>query len=233
MKVLIVPSVSSGNIPQLAVDLLIYTLGAKKVSALDPRHLYPFVGPLDRAENESIAKESTDISTAADIYIVPDTQVYIIQLRSPTLPGHRQKFVRETLKRYYESQGFDRALVVGSSNAALADVPIEKIQTVQLLSEDINDQFRGLSLSEGQSVNSLPKELPESGFVIDVLKTIPFSVAAVRYAYEGDNFSDGELLAAHVASLLNISVTKWVRPVSWKRAYGRDVPIGLEQGLYS
>lgn len=225
--ILILPAVSSGNIAQLATDLFIHTLKAHYVQSLDDRYLYPFVGPQDRVEGDSPREE---ISTPADVYKAPGYT--IIQLRSPTIPGFRQRFVRDTLLPFIDANKFKQVVILGSSNAALR--PEHPGQaSVQLFSESLADQLSGLSLNAESPVHPTPKELPESGIVLDILKTISPSLAIVAFAYEGDNFGDAENLATHAAQVLNAPQQQWVRPISWKRAYGKDVPLGAEEGLYS
>lgn len=60
---LILPAVSIGSVPQLAVDLLLHSaeLHLVKVGRLDPSFCFPFVGPSDSPVNEN-----TDITTALE-----------------------------------------------------------------------------------------------------------------------------------------------------------------------
>jgi len=48
--VLILPIVSTGNVGQLAVDLLIATFGLKRVAVMDSKYLVPVVGGREDGE---------------------------------------------------------------------------------------------------------------------------------------------------------------------------------------
>ncbi|CAN6609924.1 proteasome assembly chaperone 2 [Trichomonascus vanleenenianus] len=230
-SVLVIPTVSSGNIAQLAVDLLIHTLGAELVGNLDDRYLYPFAGPLDHPISSDAP--TNKISTAADVYYAGGLTV--VQLRSPTLPGYKQRFVRETLVPFAQKHAFKSVLLVGSSNIALQTSPIDPENNIHVYSDSISTQLAALDLdSVGKAVQPVPKQLPESGIAVDVLQQLENSCGIIMFAYEGDNFSDAEKLAGEVGKALGISgPSTWIRPQSWSRAYGKDTPIGIEEGLYT
>lgn len=234
-EILILPAVSSGNIGQLAVDLLIHTLKAEYVDSLDDQYLYPFVGPQDQAETEAITTKTSNqaITTPVDVYRTANGYT-LLQLRSPTLPGFREKFAKETILPFIKTSKFKHVIILGSSNAALRSQHPGQ-PSIQLYSESLADQLSGLSLnSDTSKVNPPPKELPESGIVLDILQGEPTSLGIISYAYEGDNFGDAQELATKTAEVLNLGDNvEWIRPISWKRAYGKDVPVGVEEGLYS
>lgn len=74
---LIVPAVAVGNVAQLAVDLLIYNSGMKKIGQLQSPDFIPFIGadPYDES--------STQICTTADFYIHENKRIIVLQIRSP------------------------------------------------------------------------------------------------------------------------------------------------------
>lgn len=59
---LIIPAVSIGSVPQLAVDLLLHHAELKlvKVGRLDPSFCFPFVGPSDSSSDQG------DLTTALE-----------------------------------------------------------------------------------------------------------------------------------------------------------------------
>ncbi len=60
---LIIPAVSIGSVPQLAVDLLLHSadLGLAKVGRIDPSFCFPFAGPSDARD-----AAADDITTALE-----------------------------------------------------------------------------------------------------------------------------------------------------------------------
>jgi proteasome chaperone 2 len=231
-RVLIVPAVSAGNVPQLAVDLLIHSFGAKLVDRLDDKYVYPFAGPRDYVRGEE-SQGMDGISTAVEVYQTHGTT--IIQMRAPTLPGCRTQFVREVLLPYMAKHGFSEVIVLGSSNAGMREV-ISTDDRIRIYSNGVSERMAQLSLSS--KPEAPPKQLQESGYTLDLLKLAPGAVpsvsAIVRFAYEGDNCDDAEELATTAVQVAGLTIPMvWKRPISWEGVYGKPVPIGVEEGLYS
>lgn len=229
-QVLVVPAVSAGNVPQLAVDLLIHTFGAKLVDRLDGKYVYPFAGPRDYVKGEDAP---AGVSTAIEVYKTHG--VSIVQMRAPTLPGCRTRFVQEVLLPYMQKHGFSELVVLGSSNAGMRET-ISADDRIRIYSNGVSERLAQLSLSS--KPESPPKELQESGYTLDLLRLAPEvapSVSAiVRFAYEGDNFEDAEELATTAVQVAGLTPPMvWKRPISWDGAYGKPVPVGIEEGLYS
>lgn len=200
---LLVPSVSTGNVPQLALDLLIYTYGFKLVKSLDDEHLYPFAGPLDG----TALPVARGLTTACQLFQLDD--ISLIQLRSPPIYGHKNKFI-ESLKEHINGE----VLVVGSANAGMRLQNLDQPRITEYTKETV------------------PEVLPESGFMIDAVKTLD-ARALVLFTYEGDNIGNAREMATLLAETLGLPAKSLVAPISWQRVYGKDIPIGVEQGLYT
>lgn len=241
MTILIIPTISEGNIPQLAVDLLIYSLGAKFVKILDDTYLHPFVGPRDDAQGSSYEDAGAPpLSTPIELYETDDKSVALIQLRSPTLPRSQTNFVTKTLVPLIHAGGYSEVIVAGSSNAGMQH-NIEPNHRIKLYSDGVSKRLEGLTLNAGspKKLALLPcKELAESGFLKKLFEqeldpVVPL-LGAVIFAYEGDNFGDAEQLAEQLVALTGSpTVTEWIQPESWKGVYGREIPTGIEEGLYA
>lgn len=289
-SILLVPAVSVANVPQLAVDLLIHSLGLQLVGRLCDEFVYPFAGPRDVPSiplSTNNSPESTGISTAIEVYNSPELNLTVIQLRSPTLPNCRRIFTQKTLAPFIDQFQFSETVVAGSSNAALSEVvPAPRFKLFHQTSGDapalvdsLSERLSSLSIDNelGNSiVSDVPKsvsELPESGFTLEALAEISsLSIipkdksattgsnsellakvcAAVLFVYEGDNFFDAHEFADRLGSILGLNVAqikaqlphpkdkkrvaaepKWIEPLSWQGVYGKEIPIGLEEGLYS
>lgn len=117
---LLLPSVSIGNVPQLALDLLIHTYDFKLVRSLRDDYMYPVVGPRDFT-----TKPEPGISTPAELYSLND--IKIVQLRSPHLPNCRQKFLDQLAADLDEKPD----LIIGSASAGMRSEELGEARLVQ------------------------------------------------------------------------------------------------------
>lgn len=74
---LVLPSVAVGNVGQLAVDLLISSLNAKRIGYVWDSAFIPIIGPDPYNEN------SSDLCTAVDLFCKEDKKILLLQIRSP------------------------------------------------------------------------------------------------------------------------------------------------------
>ena len=91
---LIMPAISIGNIGQLAIDILIATLKAKRLTSCHHPSLVPLVGsdPLDT--------KSTDLMTACDMYTVNQASagcLILMQIRSAIAKNRNNEFLDDLL----------------------------------------------------------------------------------------------------------------------------------------
>lgn len=200
---IVLPTVSTGNVPQLALDLLIYTYGFKLVKSLGDEYLYPFVGPLDGLE----LPLGQGLTTACQLFQLDN--IALIQLRSPPLPGRKLKFI-EGIK----SQIDGKVLIAGSANAGMQLENLDRLRIAQYTKDTI------------------PPVLPESGYAVDAVKALD-AEAIVLFTYEGDNIGNAKELAVVLAQKLGLPSKPLKQPLSWTRVYGKDIPLGVEQGLYT
>lgn len=243
-SILVIPTVSAGNVPQLTTDLLVYSLGLQLVGRLSDEFVYPFAGPRDAPAGV----KTSGISTAVEVF--SGNGITFIQVRSPTLPGFRRKFVTATLIPFINQFKFAETIAIASSNAALREsVNSPRFILMHPPQTSLSDRLAKISLDApmAEAPPSLDY-LPESGIVLDLLEEItslPIGqvCAPVLFVYEGDNFGDAHEFADQVASVLGIDSNaikaslptpgEWTQPVSWQRVYGKSIPVGLEEGLYS
>lgn len=242
---LIIPSVSIGNVPQLAIDLLIHTHNLEKVDSLDDLYLYPFASPVDY-----VTEPKKGISHAAEVFHNKDLNLTLIQQRSPILPYNTKLYVTNIIIPFITSHEFDRILILDSLDAGL----VEHISSggIELYTKEdlLSESLESMKLSKEESTTAAHEDNRNSKYVRCLLENFNLSNDSneshsnefkdvvidllVSYVYEGDNFYDGENLANKVNSVLLLpAVQKWVRPVSWTGVYGdKPVPNAMEQGLY-
>ena len=103
---LLLPLVSTGNVPQLTIDLMLHSLASEFqfIRALDGVFLHPFLGPLDHSLDQDkpiLYKSKLDsgskFSTALELFYNEEKNFYIIQQRTPIIQGYMNNFIKETI----------------------------------------------------------------------------------------------------------------------------------------
>jgi len=125
---LIIPSISIGNVPQLALDLLITTLKIPLVGYLTSAYLVPCAGSREEGFH---AFGAGGIACPLEgrmprlwwlmgvVYFDKERKLTVIQQRSPFIDnGMRAPFVQE-LWRFISCFGFSKVIMLASSDAAL------------------------------------------------------------------------------------------------------------------
>ncbi|KAJ2807265.1 hypothetical protein H4R20_001353 [Coemansia guatemalensis] len=227
---LVLPSVSIGNVPQLAVDLLINTLQASRVGILDSSSVMPISGP------SGFDHLPTQRSVPVEVYQSGDAQWTIIQQRSPPLPKHHRIFAQEVMD--FIGQGeFSKVVLLTSSDAALrADALIDgpQIRSLainwqdELLASRLQALSLGpLSLSAGITTSETTAQVPLdqlhaagiSKHLLRLCQTTKIPVLSlVALANEGDNVPDAINLANATNALLELApnAKQWCPPRSWE-----------------
>ncbi|KAK9455328.1 PAC2 family-domain-containing protein [Dipodascopsis uninucleata] len=255
--ILILPAVSSGNVPQLALDLIVHSFNVPFAGIIDHKGLlYPFAGPSERwieRDTKAAVSAGNGISSALEIY--HNSKITCLIQRSPTLPGCKDRFVNDILLPLIEKNEFTKILLLSSSDAARRSNPAgSKVMTILPSSgvydidsneaiEALTKRIDLLSVSDSGKLNAERAEnyksprLPGSGITRRFLEAatkhnLPV-IALVMFAFDGDNFSDAYVMAGLAIKLLSIDTpASWTEPVSWKGVYGKEPRIGLEYGLY-
>lgn len=234
-SVLIIPSISIANIPQLASDLLIHTLDFEQVATLSDKYLYPFVSPVDYTLDGETSKQS-GISLPLEVYFSKKHQISILQQRSPIIPGFAATHVHEVLVPFIEKANFKHVILLSLSDAGLVEHIAPGGISIYANEDLLNDTMEGLQISEKerQPLAKSPGKTSqyEESLSEAVTKVGSLSVL-VSYVYEGDNFYDANALAQKVCEVLKISPGPWKTPVSWFGVYGdKPASLAMEDGLY-
>jgi proteasome assembly chaperone 2 len=224
------PVVSTANIAQLAVDLLIASLSLRVIGVFDSRDLVPVVGGRE--------DEGEGISTPLELFGSEGYDIVVIQQRSPVLVTRKQEFIDALLQFLQESRGLSAILFlsgVDMSNRTDAQMitPTYYIRPANSPSWDKSPlssisqlpipeysspvaQYPGASQDEGPIAF-----IPGGGLTRRILSHIPESwqiptVALVQFVLEGNNSSDASLMASVVAKVLSLEMQQWRVPDSWK-----------------
>lgn len=121
-KTLIVPLVSTGNVPQLTVDLLLHSLSSEFdfVKSLDSTFVHPFVGPLDYVldQPEPILFSKTAphkaYSTALELFYNESKGLYIVQQRTPVIQGYLNNLIKDTILPLIQEYDIDTVMLLDS-----------------------------------------------------------------------------------------------------------------------
>lgn len=121
-RTLVVPLISTGNVPQLTVDLLLHSLSSEFdfVKSLDSTFVHAFVGPLDYVLEqagpvlfERTAPKKT-YSTALELFYNQSRDLYVLQQRTPIIPGYLNNFVKETILPLIDEYEIEETVILDS-----------------------------------------------------------------------------------------------------------------------
>nr|DAD46887.1 TPA_asm: hypothetical protein HUJ06_016824 [Nelumbo nucifera] len=108
---LILPALSIGNVGQLAIDLLVSSMGADRVGYLDDPFVLPCVG------NDAYGSASRgDLALPLEAYDSPSNALSLIQQRSPLVKGKMVEFAK-SLADFAISSRKNHVVVLSSLDA--------------------------------------------------------------------------------------------------------------------
>lgn len=242
---LIIPSISLGNVPQLAIDLLIQNFDFIKVGSLDSLYLYPFASPIDTSSTSQGHIHTEGISSALDVYYSESHKVTIIQQRSPIIPTFCKNHVSEIISPFISQFSFENIIILDSSDAGLVEQFAPGTIQVYTNEDLLNRSLESLNILKRDTIQ-LSSNIPygHSLYARNLIQGIDdinngseikldLNVL-VTFVYEGDNFYDAKILANKLVSIIKLeSVKSWSKPISWLGAYGdKPVPNAMEEGLF-
>ncbi|WVQ62578.1 uncharacterized protein L199_000720 [Kwoniella botswanensis] len=232
---LILPAVSLGNVPQLTSDLLITSLGLRRIG---------YVGLGDTVAPFSGIGDGGEIVTGGlEVYGNQGSELYVIQQRSPTLKTKKDEHV-ELIRQFIESSSFGFVLILTSLDAANQDdaqllTPHQRVlppsssssshKTLQTLENTLPPLQLNIDSdlpTTGSSNSSVyPPFLPAAGLTRRLLSTLKDSSiphgAITAWCVEGDNSGDAMSLAQVVLRLLVIDDhVQLQQPKSWEGLFG-------------
>uniref|UniRef100_A0A182Q1C4 Proteasome assembly chaperone 2 n=1 Tax=Anopheles farauti TaxID=69004 RepID=A0A182Q1C4_9DIPT len=225
----IVPSVSVGNVPQLAVDAIIETLQLEPIGLLWHPSLVPIVGA---AAFEHTANET--LTTTAEVYASEEKKLLVLQIRAPLVGSLQQTFLNE-LADFVRDRKFSRVILLSSCFAhEKFDVRSGPFRFVA--NEFYEGSSYGSRLQDERWTKHAGVVIYGGGYASKLLKTLTErsvpSLIFFMYVSEGDNTSDGLLLARMLNALtedllLQAEKTDFRWPNSWKHLFGTEHPKSL------
>ncbi|KAJ2746521.1 hypothetical protein GGI20_001296 [Coemansia sp. BCRC 34301] len=243
---LILPTVSIGNVPQLAIDLLVNTLQLARIGIIDDAALLPVSGisAYDHISSRPVPLE---------VYQSSDAKWTVVQQRSPPLAKHHRLFAKSMLE-FIKTGEFDRVVLLTSSDAALRTdalidgpqirsitingddrVPVDKLQALSLadFGHRVQVAARDDMASKEPTLSDVLRQLHAAGIARPLLDKcqgagVPV-LALVSLVNEGDNIADAIMLANAANAALSIAtdVDQWRPPQGWQWLMPDSVPTEL------
>ncbi|XP_058791616.1 proteasome assembly chaperone 2 isoform X2 [Phymastichus coffea] len=207
---LILPSVSVGNVGQLSVDLLISTLGLRRIGRIFDTSFIPLVGADPYDEN------SEDICTSIDLYASDEKKLVALQIRSP-LVNKPSNFFYEILNFVTDHKISKVIILTSSYGHEKRDEQIRTVPFRYLANEKVTAEY-DKKFEELSWVALEPKLLDD------------FSGQTVLQIHEGDNIPDAIELTNYFNQWLQLIPTdekntcKLQFPPSWKFLFGNLPP---------
>jgi len=108
---LVLPSLSIGNVGQLAIDLIVSTLSLPRVGYLDNPHVLPIVG------NDSLDGKNGHLALNLEVFKAPSSNVTFLQQRAPVIKG-RNALYAESLINWIKESRFKEVILLFSTDAS-------------------------------------------------------------------------------------------------------------------
>jgi len=228
---LIMAGVTYGNGGQLAVDLLVATLGVPRVGMFHDGAVLPITG------SDPIGKDINCLAMPVEVYASSEQKLTILQQRAPSIKGHRRGFSAR-LAHWFAEQRFAAVVWLASADACERRDALLYRGRVRHVTCDASlaQRLEGMGMSalaptdddEASGPQTQQVVLKHIGGIGRYLLTaceqakVPASVW-VLYCAEGDNRNDALILAATAAHALHLRQPgddSWLAPTSWSAMYG-------------
>ncbi|XP_053659208.1 proteasome assembly chaperone 2 [Anopheles marshallii] len=227
----IVPSVSVGNVPQLAVDAVIETLQLEPIGLLWSPALIPIVGApaFEHTNNDNT------VTTTAELYISKAGKLLVLQIRAPLVGPLRQSFLDE-LSEFVRERKFSRVFLLASCfSHEKFDI---RTGPFRYVANELYEQTGDAAgrLQDERWTKHVGGVIHGGGYATKLLEALTVrSVPAViffMYVSEGDNTAEGLLLARMLNALtgdrlLPAGKSDFRWPNSWKHLFGTSHPRSL------
>ncbi|XP_074644976.1 proteasome assembly chaperone 2-like [Tubulanus polymorphus] len=237
-KTLIIPAVSVGNVGQLAVDVIISTLNAKRIGYIYTNCILPVVG------NDPYASKVTDSScllmTACEVFEDEQNDLVIMQQRAPFAKGKSQEY-REWLLNWIKDIGFKDVIILTSCHSHMRiDQQLFGTQLRHVTSSTFPKEHKEKIMTDlnWKELEEIPPEagldheqshnyMPGAGIAKKLYESMSqeniSALCVLTFCSEGDNVQDAIRLATHLNTWKNLIKDKesaWKIPVSWRLFYG-------------
>merc|ERR1712226_734514 len=215
MGTCILPTISIGNVGQLAIDILITTLKCRHVGAIFHKAVVPLFG------KNAFVKTSNQPSTAVDVYICDKHQLMLVQVRTAIVKRYQDEFIAKLFSWLNELK-ISKTVVLSSLDAV--DRHDMSIGNPDQILYTVGEKLKGSDFDEKQLNEigaKLYKQSTIQGAVDNVDEIYSGSgslptflslanelngsfVALFIYCLEGDNRPQGHFMMSFLTKLLEI-----------------------------
>jgi len=207
---LLLPAVSTGNVPQLAVDLLLASLPHEIVGCFHSQHVQPCVGgdalavalPANSSSSRKQKKDAAaaapapaPLTTVLQLWHIPSLQLLVVQQRAPALRGRNRALVSELLAWAQPLPLRQMLLLTSSVGFRRADQELDAMHPVSFFFVDPAAAGPGAPPARGADTLALLRETLQwtpladsSGLAQDER---PFKRDQLNSAVEDDSLSSG------------------------------------------
>ncbi|GHJ83630.1 hypothetical protein NliqN6_0032 [Naganishia liquefaciens] len=228
--ILVIPSVSQASLPQLTVDVLVHSLGLRRIGKLrDEGMVVPMVG-------EAEGEEGGIVTGGIEVFGREGSSFVFLQQRAPTLTSRKQDHV-DLIVQFITSHPFSAVLILTSLDSAAATIedhlytPLQVIHPPKPLDESpLADRLGQIPRYVPPAPSSTyPPFLPCAGLTRRLLATmqdtpgpVPPHASLAYWCTEADNRDDAVRYAGVVTYLLGIPEKQvtLVQPPSWQGLFG-------------
>ncbi|XP_062561070.1 proteasome assembly chaperone 2 [Armigeres subalbatus] len=227
---LLVPSVSVGNVAQLATDLLIETLKLEKIGLLWHPALIPIVGP------PAYDHDKDQTTTTAELYVSEKHKLLVLQIRAPLVGALQSEFL-DKLTDFIRDRQLVEVIILSSSfaheNHQVGSRPYKYLA---------NERFQSVYSETLKELQWTPLDgnvIHGGGFAGKLLSACTGKEVAgfilFMYVSEGDNTADAVQLVSLVDHLKKPLLPreedgekiKLAIPSSWKYLFGNAAPVNV------
>jgi len=233
---LLLPSVSVGNVGQLAIDVVLATLKPTLVTQILHPSLIPCVGA------DPLNVGSPILTTAMQLYIHPESKLAVFQIRSGLLPGKGGAFLRDLLEWAKEVK-ITRLVCLTSSHAhersdvQLRGSPLRFLASPSLAKEapvpesfirlETKERFPGLCSEEQPEALFIPGGGLAKRFLLGCEEKEMQGLVLLKFCAEGDNTQDAIQVADYLQQYTAwrpSTCSNYLVPPSWQHLFGPPAP---------
>ncbi|GFT07450.1 proteasome assembly chaperone 2 [Nephila pilipes] len=230
---LILPSISVGNVGQLAADLLLNNLNVEKAAHINHPSIIPMVGV------DPFKSGCQELTTSCQLYVCKESKIAIIQHRAPLITAKIPSYIT-FLTSLFKDQKIKQTILLASSFSEFFTVDDIKGIPIHYLTAscdaDTIDAFSTLGWKKfalpSKVISSEFSMIPGGGIAKYLIEScekeaIPL-VALILICSEGNNYPEAfqtvECLNKWLLLKENMSPDKWQPPISWRLPYGSAAP---------
>ena len=164
-KTLILPLVSTGNVPQLCTDIVLHSLSDEFVfvKSLDSMYVHPFIGALDYSAEDMqpvLYRSSPEkkLTSALELFYDKSRNLYVIQQRTPIIQGYINNFIKEVIIPLVDELQITHLTVLDSYGTLDESIIAQKFATNSAKGANNIDPYFSMGVCRMGSIDSLSSE---------------------------------------------------------------------------